>query len=113
MSMESDDTASVGHLRPHGHRRWQLLLRRPHVQRQSAFGRINAISRAGYLSSVRSKSVMTVVSANRYTEARRPLPLSSAEAIPEGPQTRSIVERMVICQMLKGDLRWMRPGRCP
>src|SRR5699024_4859847 len=57
MSMESDDTASV----PAIYARMSIIAGTPFFDDlvysdRSAFGRINAISRGGYLSSVRSKS---------------------------------------------------------
>lgn len=107
MSMESDDTASVPAIYARmaivaGNCFFDDLL----YSDKSAFGRINAISRAGYLSSVRSKSGNDGREREQVYGGTQTLAIVSAEAIPEGPQTRSIVERMVICQMLKGDLQW-------
>lgn len=107
MSMESDDTASV----PAIYARMAIVAGNCFFDDlmysdKSAFGRINAISRAGYLSSVRSKSGNDGREREQVYGGTQTLAVVSAEAIPEGPQTRSIVERMVICQMLKGDLHW-------
>ena len=107
MSMESDDTASV----PAIYARMAIVAGNCYFDDlmysdKSAFGRINAISRAGYLSSVRSKSGNDGREREQVYGGTQTIAIVSAEAIPEGPQTRSIVERMVICQMLKGDLRW-------
>lgn len=105
MSMESDDTASV----PAIYARMSIVAGTPYFDDllysdRSAFGRINAISRGGYLSSVRSKSANDGREREQVYGSTSALPVVSAEAIPENAQTRSIVGRMVICQLRVGDV---------
>lgn len=105
MSLESNDSASVVAIYARmaiiaGNGFFDDLI----YSDRTAFGRINAISRGAYLSSVRSKGTTDGREREQVYNGTQSVPVVSAEALPENAQTRSIIERMAICQLRKGDV---------